>query len=131
MNTKKFPLRRDGMGRACAIAFQGVTIAHLSAGGAANEFFAGLMTDGMNHLCWHDSEPKPNLAAREIIAQYLRANGYDGIGRDEDDCACLVDDLGWCGGILPECYAGYRVPCETCEQDFRIVATKGDTDDRE
>ena len=126
MTTKKFTLRRDYLGRACAIEFDGETVANLNPNSKRPEHFARLIIDA---LAMMDHRPNPN--AREIIREYLLIRGYDGMGRDSDDCACLVDDLAWCGSVQPECYAGYRVPCETCDQDFRIVATKGDTDDRE
>lgn len=43
----------------------------------------------------------------DIIADYLRINGYDGLYGEE--CACLLSDLFPCGGEYAlECYPGIR-----------------------
>lgn len=52
------------------------------------------------------------MKALEIINAYLKEHGYDGLYR-EDECACLVDDLGPCiGNFSEDCHAGYKSPCD-------------------
>jgi hypothetical protein len=43
----------------------------------------------------------------EIVGEYLRANGYDGL-TDEEECGCGVDDLAPCQGVISHCVAAYR-----------------------
>ena len=56
------------------------------------------------------------MTIRELIAKYLRDNGYDGLAGDE--CGCGLDDLMPCDNPL-ECVPGHAVPCdcgEGCDQ---------------
>ena len=46
----------------------------------------------------------------EIVALYLRQNGYDGLF-NESECACKIDDLAPCGEPGMACRAGYLAPC--------------------
>ena len=58
------------------------------------------------------------MEVREIVVQWLRANKYDGLCTV--DCGCDVDDLMPCDNYLPDCKAGYKVPCpggEDCPAD--------------
>jgi hypothetical protein len=77
------------------------------------------------------------MNVKEIVLQWLKANGYDGLFID--DCGCVLDDLmpcaaayygdGGCDGCVP----GYKVPCPgkpECENDrgvcpFHIGPKKG------
>jgi hypothetical protein len=56
----------------------------------------------------------------DIVSDWLKANGYDGLWSD-GDCACLVGDLAPCnidGGIPRDCTAGYKAPCtDTCDHE--------------
>ena len=59
------------------------------------------------------------MNVREIVASYLKANGFDGLYSDE--CGCLLDDLMPCSseGALT-CKPGYKRPCpgpEGCDLD--------------
>lgn len=52
---------------------------------------------------WHERfaltvQPRPTV--REIVAAYLRANGFDGLcsADDDDPCGCGLDDLSPCTG---------------------------------
>ena len=49
------------------------------------------------------------MEIRQIVEQWLRANGYDGL--TTVDCGCVVDDLMPCGEYVADCEAGYKVPC--------------------
>lgn len=44
------------------------------------------------------------ITAKEIIAEWLKANGYDGLYNHE--CGCLIDDLIPCGEDPSLCEAG-------------------------
>jgi hypothetical protein len=61
----------------------------------------------------------------EIIAEYLKANGYDGL-MNENDCACELDDLIPCGEDFSTCEPGYKIPCpKSCgEHEFHITNFK-------
>lgn len=55
---------------------------------------------------------------REILQEYLKANGYDGLC-DGWDCDCKIDNLLECGSAIPECkpgvlkqYTKERCPCK-------------------
>lgn len=59
---------------------------------------------------------------REIVAEWLKDNGFDGLYQNEklhDDCKCELSDLcDECGGWPAplECKPGFRTEC-TCPQD--------------
>jgi len=44
---------------------------------------------------------------REIIAQWLREHGYDGLYHP-GDCGCLISDLCPCGEDSMQCSPGYK-----------------------
>ena len=45
----------------------------------------------------------------DIVAEYLRANKYDGLCLPEHECACLLDDLAPCRAMSESCQPGRRV----------------------
>jgi hypothetical protein len=55
------------------------------------------------------------MTVREIVAKYLKDNGYDGLYCDAYFCDCGIDDL-MSGSECSECIPGYKIPCnpETC-----------------
>lgn len=56
----------------------------------------------------------------KIVAEWLRANGYDGLYCPHEPCGCEVDDLGPCGEICLDCEPGHRVeygPHDECGCD--------------
>ena len=58
------------------------------------------------------------MEVRAIVAEWLKANGYDGLYTD--NCGCEVDDLMPCANDgSANCRAGYKIPCrpETCPAD--------------
>lgn len=69
-----------------------------------------------------------NLTVRTILAEWLKANGYDGLCNPWAECGCEVDDLMPCGGEgCDGCVAGYRIECPGGECDcgsFHIVKEK-------
>lgn len=62
----------------------------------------------------------------EIIEEYLRQNGYDGLMGEY--CGCLIDNLAPCSGdnSIQECEPGYLAPCppECGDHDWHIVPNK-------
>jgi hypothetical protein len=65
--------------------------------------------------------PTANPEVKEIVRQWLKEHGYDGLystAYDEDGCGCELDDLFPCDGgsfslcSLPCCRAGYRAKNE-------------------
>jgi len=61
----------------------------------------------------------PNV--KEIVTDYLKANGYDGLYNADVECGCDLNDLMPCGGYTGCCKPGYKVDCEGCgEYDWCI-----------
>jgi hypothetical protein len=50
------------------------------------------------------------MTVREIIFQYLKTNGYDGLCGCE--CGCELSDLAPCDADFCSCQPGYKVPCD-------------------
>ncbi len=63
------------------------------------------------------------MTGRDIVKEYLRAHGYDGLFA-RGECACLVDDLMPCGETLRDCSPGYHKPCDCGDHVFHITADK-------
>lgn len=60
------------------------------------------------------------MTAKEIVTQYLKANGYDGLVNFMGECSCVNGDIMPCDlDCIASCSAGYKVPCnpETCKLD--------------
>ncbi|HUX47305.1 MAG TPA: hypothetical protein VMV58_04765 [Desulfosporosinus sp.] len=64
---------------------------------------------------WVAMWPKKSKDVREIITDYLKANGFDGLYAEE--CGCQISDLFPCDGPCDDCKPGYKVPCDpkTCQ----------------
>ena len=64
------------------------------------------------------------MTVREIIKQYLDANGFDGLF--DDDCACQKGDLCPCDSNCMDCQPGYKTSCpaDCGEHDWHISASK-------
>lgn len=56
------------------------------------------------------------MVVKEIIEEYLKANGYGGLV-DNDACGCFDDDLFPCEGPCQGCVPAYKVKahCDDCE----------------
>lgn len=72
------------------------------------------------------------LDIKNILEQWLKENGYDGLYRES--CGCQVGDLMPCDEPGADCKAGYKVPCpgpEVCcaggDCDWHISGSKGVT----
>jgi len=54
----------------------------------------------------------------DIVRQYLRREGYDGLVDPDNQCGCLVDDLRpCCPGEISGCRPGYKRVCRGCDLD--------------
>ena len=53
----------------------------------------------------------------EIVKQYLKENGYDGLCNE--DCGCVIDDLAPCEEMSEQCEAGYKHTVNTEEWYIR------------
>lgn len=56
------------------------------------------------------------MTVREIVREYLIANGYQGLAycEDYDGCGCGLDDLIACGESCHNCKPAYKVEWENC-----------------
>jgi hypothetical protein len=69
---------------------------------------------------------------KDIVREYLDANGFDGLYEEYGECACEREDLEPCCEMKSSCTPGYRVdyperdcPCgEGC--DYHIQGEKPD-----
>ena len=63
-----------------------------------------------------------NKTVEDIVKEYLKANGYDGLYNNAADCACKGDQLFCCGEVGMECKAGclQTVPVNS-EYEYMIV----------
>lgn len=54
------------------------------------------------------------MNAKEIVEDYLKRNGFDGLAGVE--CSCEIGDLMPCDEFGSECRPGYRIKCQprTC-----------------
>jgi hypothetical protein len=50
----------------------------------------------------------------EIVKQYLKEHGYDGLC--DIFCGCAIGDLTPCGNISNDCKPGYKVLCVNCKE---------------
>uniref|UniRef100_A0A6H1ZHK9 Uncharacterized protein n=1 Tax=viral metagenome TaxID=1070528 RepID=A0A6H1ZHK9_9ZZZZ len=66
------------------------------------------------------------MEVSQIVEQYLKANGYDGLVSFAGECSCRIGDLMPCDyDCIANCEAGYKVPC-TCGEgcEFHIATKK-------
>ena len=61
----------------------------------------------------------------EIVKEYLRTHGYDGLYEENGECACDLADLMPCASEgIPNCLPGYKVPCDCGDHAWHIGPTK-------
>ncbi|MCP3680307.1 MAG: hypothetical protein GY782_08680 [Gammaproteobacteria bacterium] len=64
------------------------------------------------------------MNVKEIIIDYLKKNGYDGMVNEFEECGCELTDLYPCEVIhVNECEPGYKKEC-SCEDrgcEFHMV----------
>lgn len=59
------------------------------------------------------------ITVKEIIENYLRTNGFNGLYKSDEGCACELNDLCLCGFYESpvDCKPGYKRLCETCKEE--------------
>jgi len=70
------------------------------------------------------SKQRQPLTVRQIVADRLKADGYDGLFCSVGDCGCVLDDLMPCCESCEHCEAGFRGPDPDGECTFRIYPTR-------
>ncbi len=68
-----------------------------------------------------------DLDVPEMIGQYLRAHGYDGLVNTDQECGCSVDDLAPCGQFQTECFSAHRIKVTGGEFDELFFPGHKDT----
>ena len=64
------------------------------------------------------------MTVLEIVAEWLKEHGYDGLYQ-EGECSCLLDDLFPCGGeYCHDCLAGYQSKKSDEEYTFYVGPNK-------
>lgn len=51
---------------------------------------------------------KRPLRIVDIVADYLKTNGYDGLAYEDTECGCTLDDLAPCDGPCYDCMPAYN-----------------------
>jgi hypothetical protein len=71
------------------------------------------------------------MTVKEILIDWLKDHGYDGLCNCDIECGCLIEDLIPCEYVNDRfCEAGYRVPCmggcgeEECDSHVSPVKSK-------
>ena len=52
----------------------------------------------------------------EIVAEFLRTHGYDGLCNPDAECGCGLDDFVPCGAVIVDCLPAYRHLCDACPE---------------
>ena len=58
------------------------------------------------------------MEVKDIVEQYLKANGYDGLYNPVGECGCEIGDLAPCCEHQMHCEAAHKVPCTGAECDW-------------
>lgn len=67
------------------------------------------------------------MTAKQMLIDYLREHGYDGLCNTAGDCGCSVDDLEPCGCInIEDCVAAFHKKCVDCNTEFCDALEVGD-----
>ena len=65
------------------------------------------------------------ISVIEMVADYLKRNGYDGL-YEPGECACLLEDLAPCDSeSVLGCLPGYKTSCPT-DNDDKPDSCEGD-----
>ena len=50
------------------------------------------------------------MTVKDIVADYLKSHGFDGLCHPDTECGCGLDDLiGPCEGAQPDCRPAHRI----------------------
>jgi len=69
------------------------------------------------------------MTVKDIIIEYLKNNGYDGLYNRWGQCACLIDDLVPCCGGIDECEPGYVHKSDCICKNCRHLALEFEGED--
>ena len=64
------------------------------------------------------------MEVKDIVGEWLKANGYDGLVSDDRECGCVLADLAPCSGMGEHCEAAYKGPGNEEWPDFVMYASK-------
>ena len=70
------------------------------------------------------------MNVKQIVKEYLKTNGYDGLFNENGECCCNFEEIEgcpFCDDIPCDCRPGYKVPCpDDCdiEHNFHISSIK-------
>ena len=64
------------------------------------------------------------MTVTDILTEWLKANGYDGLVADDAECGCELKDLAPCSGPWDTCRPGYRGPDPENEGGWAMYPTK-------
>ena len=59
--------------------------------------------------------------AYDIIQDWLRDHGYDGLCEPDSECGCSIDELAPCCCTIQDCVPAYRVACPEHGASFSTV----------
>ena len=62
----------------------------------------------------------------EILVDWLRKHGYDGLCNPEIECGCTLDDLQPCDSFMLNCKPAYKGPCTCGDCWFHMHIDKPD-----
>lgn len=72
----------------------------------------------------------PNL--QDIVTDWLKQHGYDGLYNTVGECACQVSDLVPCSQCDElECHAGHYLDATNSEFDFEIGVKPEESEEKE
>jgi hypothetical protein len=80
--------------------------------------FIELVSDLIKQTKIPRSRQKPSTV-QEIIEEYLKQNGFDGL-YSSSGCDCKLKDLMPCEEGMADCLSGYKISCNCGNHDFRI-----------
>lgn len=74
---------------------------------------------------------KDGTPVKEIVAEWLRANHYDGLCNPEAECGCGLDDLMPCDWVSErDCVGAYKTPSpDGCNEDGEWYSTSNSDQD--
>jgi hypothetical protein len=58
------------------------------------------------------------MTVRQIIIEWLKSNGYDGLFNRRGECGCDIEDLCPCYASIDECEPGYKGRCTDGAEDM-------------
>jgi len=70
------------------------------------------------------------INVRQIVVEYLKEHGFDGLQDSQCECGCETNDLMpcyslWSGsGNVPACQPGYRTACDCGDHDWHMSPTR-------